>query len=193
MILKREVLAAEARKLIDMHDEWDSLHCIVTLHPDGEGGLRPGTWVAVDPAIDPRQYPALIARAASETQDRMPGDAAYAYAFQGEFFGLTAPPPRGAGRGAGTVRAGQDDADLPRAARRDRVRLRVGRGHPRPRLAVLQAPRHRRGAGGIPRAWRHGGRRDRGRPDQDRQGNRRRRLGHAASPRRTELRGDRNG
>jgi hypothetical protein len=44
MILRREVLAAEARRLIDMHDDWDSSHAIVTLHPDEDGGLRPGTW-----------------------------------------------------------------------------------------------------------------------------------------------------
>lgn len=92
MILKREILAAEARRLIDDHDEWDSAHAIVTLHPDGER-LRPGTWVAVMPDVDPRSYPALIAKAAVEQQARMPDDPAYAYAFQGEFFGMTEPPP----------------------------------------------------------------------------------------------------
>jgi hypothetical protein len=95
VILKRDILAAEARRLIDMHDEWDSPYCIVTLHPDGEGeGLHPGTWVTVMPDVDPRSYPALIARAAAETQDRMPEDPAYAYAFQGEFFGMEDPGPK---------------------------------------------------------------------------------------------------
>lgn len=95
MILKREVLAAEARKLIDFHDgDWDSPHHIVTLHPDGGGGLRPGTWVTVMPDVGPSSYPSLIARAAAETQDRDPGNPAYAYAFQGEFFGLDEPGPQ---------------------------------------------------------------------------------------------------
>lgn len=94
MILRREVLAGEARGLIDMHDEWDSPHCIVTLHPDGDGGLRPGTWVCVMPDVDPRSYPSLIARAAAETQAKTPEDPAYAYAYQGEAYGMEDPGPK---------------------------------------------------------------------------------------------------
>lgn len=94
MILKREILAAEARKLIEFHDgDWDSMHAIVTLHPDGEGGLRAGTWAAVAQDVDPRSYPALIARLAAETQADRPEDPAYAYGALIEAFGMPTPGP----------------------------------------------------------------------------------------------------
>jgi hypothetical protein len=88
LTLKREVLAAEARTLIDRHDDWDSLHCFVTLHHDGNGGLRPGTYASINPAIHPDDYPGLITRMAAEQQAREPADPAYAYALQIEGFGL---------------------------------------------------------------------------------------------------------
>lgn len=94
MILKREVLAAEARKLIEFHgDDWDSPHAIVTLHPDGEGSLRVGTWVSVDLAVAPRQLPGLIARTAAEALANSPEDPAYAFGFLMEGFGMVEPSP----------------------------------------------------------------------------------------------------
>ena len=59
----REVMAAETRRAVEMHDEWDSLHCFLTLHWDGEK-LTCGTYAAIDPGIEPADYPALMAKLA---------------------------------------------------------------------------------------------------------------------------------
>ncbi|HEX3962154.1 MAG TPA: hypothetical protein VHZ03_36920 [Trebonia sp.] len=88
----REVLAAATRKAIEDHTEWDSLHCFMTLHWDGES-LRPGTYAAIDPGIDPPDYPALMAKIAREELEKNPGDPAYAYLLQIEGFGVIAPGP----------------------------------------------------------------------------------------------------
>lgn len=88
----REVFAAAARKVIEDHDEWDSLHCFITLHWDGEK-LRAGAFVAIDPGIDPAEYPALMVKAAAEQQQKHPEAPAYAYLLQIEAFGVTEPGP----------------------------------------------------------------------------------------------------
>lgn len=89
----REVLAAEARRLIEMHDDdWDSLHAFVTLHWDGQQ-VSPGTWMAIDPAIHPTRYPLLMLQAAHEQLGKDGADPPYAYALQIESFGAMQPGP----------------------------------------------------------------------------------------------------
>jgi hypothetical protein len=88
----REVLAAATRKAIEDHTEWDSLHCFMTLHWDGEN-LHPGTYAAIDPGIDPPDYPALMAGIAAKELENNPEDPAYAYLLQIEGFGVVAPGP----------------------------------------------------------------------------------------------------
>lgn len=86
----KEVFAAATRKAIEDHTEWDSLHCFMTLHWDGEK-LLPRTYAAIDPGIDPPDYPALMAGIASKELEKNPGDPAYAYLLQIEGFGVIAP------------------------------------------------------------------------------------------------------
>lgn len=92
MIIKNEVLAGEARKLIDFHgDDWDQPHAFMTLHPDGNGGLRPGAWTAIMLDVPPVALPGLIARVAAGQAAEHPEDPAYAYGFLMEGFGMTEP------------------------------------------------------------------------------------------------------
>ena len=94
MIAPREVLAAEARKLIEFHGEdWDSMHALISLHWD-DAAITYGTWMAIDLAISPARFPALITGAARERLDKHADDPPpYAWAFLGEFFGMTEPRP----------------------------------------------------------------------------------------------------
>jgi len=89
----REILAAETRRAVDLHDEWDSLHCFMTLHWDGEK-LTCGTYAAIDPAIKPTDYPALMAKLAREAHEKHPDDPpAFAYLLQIEAHGVEEPGP----------------------------------------------------------------------------------------------------
>ena len=85
----RDVFSAVTRKAIEDHGEWDSLHHFQTLHWDGEK-LTCGTFAAIDPGIDPPDYPALMARIAARRQEEHPEDPAYAYLLQIEGFGVIA-------------------------------------------------------------------------------------------------------
>lgn len=89
-IAPRDALAAATRKAIEDHDEWDSLHRFQTLRWDGER-LAVGTYAAIDPGIDPPQYPALMARIAGEQLEKDPAEPACAYLLQIEAFGVTEP------------------------------------------------------------------------------------------------------
>jgi hypothetical protein len=94
VILKRDALAAQARWLIEYHGgDWDSPHAIVTLHPDGDGGLRAGTWTTVVPGFEGGQFAGLIARIAEEQQATHPEDPAYAYGYLLEGYGMEGPGP----------------------------------------------------------------------------------------------------
>lgn len=88
----KEVFAAAARKAIEDHGEWDSLHCFMTLHWDGEK-LSAGTYAAIDPGIDPPDYPKVMAGIAAERRREHPGNPAYAYLLQIEAFGVVEPGP----------------------------------------------------------------------------------------------------
>ncbi len=84
-------MAAETRRAVEMHDEWDSLHCFLTLHWDGEK-LTCGTYAAIDPGIEPADYPALMAKLAREAHEGHPDKPpAFAYLLQIEAFGVKAP------------------------------------------------------------------------------------------------------
>jgi hypothetical protein len=88
----RDIFAAEARRAIEMHDEWDSPHCFVTLHWDGQK-LSAGTYACIMPDINPADYPEHMIRLAREDYERDPDNAAYAYLLQAEFFGASEPGP----------------------------------------------------------------------------------------------------
>jgi hypothetical protein len=77
-----EMLGAEARRMIEIHDgQWDSLHAFATLHWK-EGALSVGTWVAIDPGCDPAGYPAIMRNASFEAIQRDQENPPYAYALQ---------------------------------------------------------------------------------------------------------------
>jgi hypothetical protein len=88
----REVFADITRKTIEDHDEWDSPHCFMTLHWDGER-LTTGTYACIIPGIDPGDYPALMRKAAADRQQEHPDDPACAYLLQIEAFGVIYPGP----------------------------------------------------------------------------------------------------
>jgi hypothetical protein len=86
----REVFAAFTRRTIEIHGEWDSLHCFMTLRAK-DGELTPGTYAAIDPAVSPPDYPDLMARIAQEELEKEPAEPACAYLLQIEAFGVTEP------------------------------------------------------------------------------------------------------
>lgn len=88
--LPREVFARFVREEIERHDEWDSLHHFLTLHQEG-GGLRIGTFAAIDPAIHPNEYPDMMAGIAHKELEEGPDDPACAYLLQIEAWGVTEP------------------------------------------------------------------------------------------------------
>lgn len=95
MNLDGEVLAAQARALVDRHgDDWDVPHTFLTLHPDEAGGLRPGVLAMITLDVDPVDFPALIARLAANWMAEHPDDPPYAYGLMIEAFAATAPPPQ---------------------------------------------------------------------------------------------------
>jgi hypothetical protein len=85
-------MAAMVRKILGMHDEWDSMHQFVTLHWDGER-VTPGTVAIVDPAIHPTEYGKVMAGVAAERITGHPGDLPCAYLLQIEGFGVIEPAP----------------------------------------------------------------------------------------------------
>jgi hypothetical protein len=88
----RSVFAAAARQEVDRHDEWDAPHCFQTLHLDGDL-LVPRMYVCIMTDVDPTDYPALMAKAAAEQNEKDPADPAYAYLLQIESFGVAEPGP----------------------------------------------------------------------------------------------------
>ena len=94
-------MAAETRRAVEMHDEWDSLHCFLTLHWDGEK-LTCGTYAAIDPGIEPAGYPALMAKLAREAHEGHPDEPP----------GVRVPTPDRGVRGEGT-RSGRDRGGTP--------------------------------------------------------------------------------
>ena len=88
----RSVFAAFTRKAIEAHDEWDSPHCFMTVHWDGES-LACHTYVCVMPDIDPVDYPALMIKAAREQLEKDPDDPPYGYLLQIEGHGVKEPEP----------------------------------------------------------------------------------------------------
>ena len=88
----REVFADFTRQTIEAHDEWDSPHCFITLHWDGEQ-VSVGTYASIMLDINPADYPAYMISLAREEHEKNPDDPAYAYLLQAEFFGATEPGP----------------------------------------------------------------------------------------------------
>jgi hypothetical protein len=88
----RAALAAITREIIERHDDWDSVHQFVTWHWDGER-LAPGTVVIIDPAMDPLDYPRIMAKIVREQRDKGPEHPPYAFLLQIEAFGMTEPGP----------------------------------------------------------------------------------------------------
>jgi hypothetical protein len=76
--------------MIEAHDgDWDSLHMLATIERDGDG-IRFGTMAALDPAIDPDLYPAMIGGIAAKAA--ADGNPPYALFLQIEAFGAQVPP-----------------------------------------------------------------------------------------------------
>jgi hypothetical protein len=106
--------AAQARALIDQHTDWDAMHTFVTLHWR-DGGLHIGTYVAIDPGVEPRAYPALMISYAHEWAEAHPGDPAAGYGLQTESYGIDQPPGASAELRASidAARATRSYRDLP--------------------------------------------------------------------------------
>lgn len=87
-----ETLAGIARRIVEMHGEWDSLHQFVTILWDGDE-ISYGTVAAITPSIDPGHYPALMAKIAADDMvvSRSSKAKPYAYALQIEAFRAYAP------------------------------------------------------------------------------------------------------
>ncbi len=90
MPVKEEDLVALTRKMIEDHDEWDALHALLVIGPDSDDGTCVRAYFAIDPAIDPGEYPALIKAAARESAAK--GAPPYALLLQIEAFGAALPP-----------------------------------------------------------------------------------------------------
>lgn len=85
----RAVMAAEARKLIDFHGgDWDSLHAFTSVLWDGEKAAVQ-TMAAIDTALDPRRYPAVMRGMAAEELAKDDYAVPYAYGFEFEAFTVT--------------------------------------------------------------------------------------------------------
>lgn len=91
-IPSREVFAAETRRAIEQHDEWDSPHAFVTLRWDG-ARVTAGTYACIMPDIHPNDYPAYMIKLARQDWERDPENPAYAYLLQIEAFGVAEPGP----------------------------------------------------------------------------------------------------
>lgn len=89
-IIPRDLLAAEARRIIERHDEWDSLHAFATLHWDGEN-LTIGAWAFIDGAVNPPDYPAFMTALAADEMKTDPPPVAYL--LFAETFGMARPGP----------------------------------------------------------------------------------------------------
>jgi hypothetical protein len=75
-------MAAEARRMIEMHGgDWDSLHAFATLHWDG-GKLAVGAWCSIDTSFDARDYAGIMQRVSFERLRGEPENPPYAYALQ---------------------------------------------------------------------------------------------------------------
>lgn len=92
----RKALAAFTRKLVEQHDEWDSLHTFVTLYQDGNSGVRVGTWAAISSDVDPRNYPAhmfgIVSREVAKTLAGGGVEIPCAFVLQIEAWSVVAPP-----------------------------------------------------------------------------------------------------
>lgn len=92
--MSRDVLAAQARQLIEAHgDDWDSPHVLVTLHPDGDDGLRAGTLTMITLDVDPATFPGLMEALAARALAEHPASPPYAYGLCIEGFGMVMPAP----------------------------------------------------------------------------------------------------
>lgn len=87
----RETMAAVTRQLIENHDEWDSLHALITVYRDGPDGsaIRFGSMTMIDPRVDPADYPAVIEGRVADDAANMGGP--YALMLQAEAFMALSP------------------------------------------------------------------------------------------------------
>lgn len=92
MSVPREAFAAITRQVIEHHAEWDSPHCFMTLHRDGEE-LACRTFACIMPDMNPADYPRIMAKIASEQHEKDPADPAYGYLLQIEAHGVQDPGP----------------------------------------------------------------------------------------------------
>lgn len=85
-----EPFAAATRKLVEQHEQWDSLPQFVTLHWDGEK-IRYGTVAVID--MHPEQYPLTMTGIAAEEIAKQDAHekTLYAFALQVETFSVEVP------------------------------------------------------------------------------------------------------
>jgi len=88
-----EVMAAYTRGVIEQHDQWDSLHQFMILGWDGQQ-VSCRVLAGIDPAVDPDQYPMMLAGLAGQHLEEHPGEPPYAYLLQIEGWAAEGPGPR---------------------------------------------------------------------------------------------------
>jgi hypothetical protein len=106
----RQVMAAEARRIIELHDEWDRPHAFEILHWDG-ARVRCSTHMMILADVPARYYPRLMMEAVRKWHDEHPDYPPYAYLVQIEAFGVADP----------RADAGEEERRVFEEARRDRT------------------------------------------------------------------------
>jgi hypothetical protein len=86
----REMFAAEARRITEMHTDWDSPHQFITLHWDGER-VSYGTVAMITTDVHPTMYPGVMAGIAREALTGEDRANLYAYALQIEGYAVVEP------------------------------------------------------------------------------------------------------
>jgi hypothetical protein len=89
-LLPREVFAAEARRIIEEHSEWDAPHAFITFRQD-DAKLVAGTYTCIMPDINPADYPQMMAGIARKELDEHPDWEPVAYLLQIEAYGVIEP------------------------------------------------------------------------------------------------------
>lgn len=88
--LPPEVFAGVTRRMIEMHDTWDSPHSFATLHWDGER-LDFGTFAMIATDVHPDNYPNLMLKIAREAMNGDRASALVGYALQIEGYSVVEP------------------------------------------------------------------------------------------------------
>jgi hypothetical protein len=89
-IIPREVVSAEARRIAEDYNDWDTDHALMSYSWDGSE-LSVGLLAVIDLAIEPNDYPKILASTVQAYLGECPDDSPAAYLLQFEGFGAFKP------------------------------------------------------------------------------------------------------